>query len=288
MGGERTIIHDLLLSIERSFGAVDFDIFLTDDASKSSVGQEVVEWGRERSVSVLLERDEESRGFRGAIERTIRMLRAVARSNIEYDAILRIDSDALVIREGLDRAILASVADKAGLYGVLKKMRKKDAVALLLDLLPLGMKRRSVGARIERDFSVVRLHPVWWWRFGVRALTNSFRFKYVEGPCYVMGGTFPLELERQGLLSRYRPGQHGLITSEEDVMITILCSAAGLRLHALDGFDKTWRTFNSIGDGVLRAQEMDVPYVIHPLKDDLKGEALRSQIMARFQLFQRP
>lgn len=283
--GDQGIVFDMLESLTKSFKQDRFDLFITDDASPSQVGQKVIEWGRARGIKVTCHREEQNQGFRGAVERTLRLLQLIADAPVQYDVILRIDTDALVIREGLDVALRNACDDPRALYGVIKYMRPRDRLGLLSDLLPIGLKRRSNGAKIEREYRPNRMHPVWWWSIGLNAFLRGFDFGFVEGSCYAMGGRLPAELAKRGMLKRYSRGRHGLITSEEDIVVTMMCRAAGLPFRHLDKHDKSWRDVNVLGERVLTKELHELPYVVHALKPDAKGAALRAKIKARMPLF---
>jgi hypothetical protein len=276
---DRHIAFDLLDSVLRSCQDAEIDVFLTDDASPSNVGEKIISWCRNAGVNAICLRDEENLGFRGAIYRTVRLLKAIASQPKSYDVILRIDTDALVIRPNLGAALQQICTDRTGLYGVIQYMRPKDRLGFLLDLLPIGLKRDAQnGSHITRTYSLSRFSPVWWWRIGVQGLLRGFRFGFVQGSCYVLGGDVPRKLQQQGLLNQYNAHQFGLITSEEDVIVTLMCTAAELPIYEVDQTDPTWRQVNSIRETVLTQPLDQIPYVIHPLKSIPADEELRTRI----------
>lgn len=283
--GDRELAFDTFDSIVRSSPSVKFDFFFTDDASPSRVGDALVAWCHDRGFVARCVRYESRTGYRGAIERTLSLLREVAQSSEQYDLILRIDTDALVVRKGIAAALQEHCVDPTGLYGVGRRMRVRDAVAMLLDLLPVGLKRKRSDGVVERSYTLTRLRPVWWWRLGVRALFNGFRFKFPDGCCYVLGGELPSVLHRAGSLDLYRENRYGLITSEEDVIVAMMCRASGVKVHDLAAQDPTWSHMNWMRERVLDAPADSIPYVIHPLKATPDGLALRAQIRGRLPLF---
>ncbi|MBB5211845.1 hypothetical protein [Microbulbifer hydrolyticus] len=285
--GDKSIGFELLESLVSSFKNTKFDLYFTDDASSSRLDRSVVKWAESKGISAYGVRYDHNLGFRGAVERTLRLLKLIAQQPRDYDVILRIDTDALVIKEGLDLELLQLCTDPKGLYGVLKNMRPKDRLGYLLDLLPFGFKRVANNDQIGSKFSMSRKSPVWWWREGFKALTKGFRFKYVEGSCYIMGGAFPKELMRLGILDRFDRNRHGLITSEEDVVVTTLCRSAGLPLYQTNEFDPRWKLVNILGKRVLDMPVDELPFVIHALKADPAGSALRKKVRAKMPLFDR-
>jgi hypothetical protein len=283
--GDRAIAFDLLESLVASCKHAELDLFLTDDASPSHVGDAVKAWAAQRGIPAVCVRNERNQGFRGAIERTVQLLRTIAQHPKEYDLILRIDTDALVIREGIDLELAAACRDPMGLYGVIKYMRPRDRVGFVCDLLPVGLKRRSKDGFIERDYELRRLHPVWWWKIGVLGIAKGFNFGFVEGSCYALGGGVPRALLERGFLGAHSTGRHGLLTSEEDIIVTMMCRAAGLPIYHLDQHDRSWRDVNTLGSRVLERSVEEAPFVVHALKPNEQGAALRRKIMQKFPLF---
>lgn len=283
--GDRELALDTFDSIIRSSPAVEIDFYFTDDASPSRVGDALVAWCRHRGFAAHCVRYDTRTGYRGAIERTLSLLREVAQSSQQYDFILRIDTDALVVRPGIAAEFHEHCVDSIGIYGVQRRMRGRDAVALLLDLLPIGFKRKRSNGVVERSYGFTRVRPVWWWRVGLLALANGFRFKFPDGCCYVLGGELPRALFEAGSLDLYRADRYGLITSEEDVILAMICHANGLKVHDLVEQDHTWAQMNWIREGILDAPADSIPFVVHPLKATPDGLALRAQIRARLPLF---
>jgi len=283
---DREIAFDLLDSVLRSCGNAEVDLFFTDDASPSHLGEKILAWSKAAKINAICIRDEENLGFRGAVYRTIRLLKVIASQSKTYDVILRIDTDALVIRAGLGDVLQKMCTDREGLYGVLQHMRIKDRVGFLMDLLPFGLKRKfEKGARLSDSFSLSRYHPVWWSRIGFLGLLRGFRFAFVQGSCYFLGGDVPRKLLREGFLDCYDSRRFGLITSEEDVIVTLMCKAAGIPVHETDRIDPTWRDVNIIGNDVLSRPPDLIPFVIHPLKAMPKHNDLRRKIKESLHFF---
>ena len=79
-------------------------------------------------------------------------------------------------------------------------------------------------------------------------------------------------------------GRRSLITSEEDVMITLMCRAEGMTVYGLETLDPTWATMNWIGADALTAEPAELPFVIHPLKATPEGLSLRAKLGQQFPL----
>jgi hypothetical protein len=282
---DRDIALDMLQSVLRSCDGAVIDVFLTDDGSQSHIGDFVVDWCKNAGVRAVCLRNFLTRGYRGAVERTIRLMKAIAEEPSTYDVILRIDTDALVVRDGLGDALHISCNDRLGLYGVTQRMRFKDRIAFLLDLLPIGPQREILNGRIEHSFRCLRFSPVWWWRLGLRGLLRGFRFTFVQGSCYLMGGDVPRELMKFGFLDRFSETRFGLVTSEEDVIVTVMCHAAGIHFYDLERLDSTWREANHVDERVLDFPFDRLPFVVHPLKSTPEDKILREKIKRRMPFF---
>ena len=282
---DREIALEMLESVLRSCSGAVINVFLTDDGSQSRVGDYVVDWCKRAGVRAICLRNSRNRGFRGAVERTIRLMKAIANEPSAYDIILRIDTDALVIRDGLGEWLRVSCTDGHGLYGVTQRMRLQDRIAFLLDLLPIGPKRQIRNGLIRHYFGSLRFSPVWWWRIGTLGFRRGFSFTFVQGSCYLLGGDVPRELMSLGYLDDFSEKRYGLVTSEEDVIVTVMCHAAGLPFYDLERLDPTWREVNRIGEGVLDCPLDRVPYVVHPLKSTAEHGVLRARIKHRMPFF---
>ncbi|MEI7547535.1 MAG: glycosyltransferase family A protein [Actinomycetota bacterium] len=275
---DRDLAIDMLESLARSSPQADLDVYLVDDASPSRTGDAVAEWCVDHGYEVHCLRHDEHTGYRGAIQRTLELLTVVAGSTEPYDFVLRIDSDALVVRDHLIEFLQQHCTDRRGMYGVTRRMRRKDAAALLLDLLPAGLMRTEQDGVVGHDYSLRRTRPVWWWRIGLRSFAKGFRFRFADGPCVVLGSDVPRMLLQSGDLARHRPDRHGLITSEEDVIVSMICRANGVHHTGLETFEPSWAQMNWIGAGVLDAPTDAVPFVVHPLKPTPEGLELRRRI----------
>jgi len=285
---DHKIAFDLLDSVVRSCKGVEIDLYFTDDASPSNLGRKIVSWCNDVGVNAICLRDEKNLGYRGAVYRTVRLLKTIADQDKSYDVIVRIDTDALVIRHGLGDVLRQVCNDRFALYGVIQYMRRKDGLGLILDLIPFGLKRQfDSSGRIARSYSFSRYRPVWWWRIGFLGIFHGFRFGFVQGSCYFLGGGVPEKLKMLGYLDCFDQNRFGLITSEEDVIVSLMCRAAGVRIHEMDRSDPSWRDMNSIGDAVLSRDPALLPYVIHPLKTTREHEELREKIKRTLPFFKK-
>ena len=75
---DRDIALDMLASVLRSCSGAVINVFLTDDGSESRVGDYVVDWCNSAGVRAICLRNSSKGGFRGAVERTIRLMKVIA------------------------------------------------------------------------------------------------------------------------------------------------------------------------------------------------------------------
>jgi hypothetical protein len=107
----------------------------------------------------------------------------------------------------------------------------------------------------------------------------------IHGSCYILGGDVPGILLNKGLLDLYQEEKYGLVTSEEDAIVTMMCASLGLPIFKLENIDSTWRNLNYLGDAVLSMPLDQIPFVIHPLKPNAQHDALRLKIKEQLPFF---
>ena len=136
-----------------------------------------------------------------------------------FDFVIKIDPDTLLVRPGVGDFLATRCTGGRGVWGVTVPTRGRDRLLYLLDLLPVGFRRKQVGNDVQRQWSLSRLRPVWWGDIGRRALLrrrNPYRFRFAAGCFYAVGGESFRELAACGVFGRQVFGRHGFLTSEED------------------------------------------------------------------------
>jgi hypothetical protein len=282
--GEQTIALTALRSLARASAGLSYELFLVDDATPSRIGRQLA--GRlPRGITVgrLIELPR-SLGYRGCIERLLIGARAIAESGVPYELVVKLDGDTLVLRADLGRHLLDTCSGRAGVWGCSFPMRQRDRLLLLADLLPAGLRRRTVDGTIRRGWQLGRWRPVWWAGIGLRAFVNGFRFRTVPGSFFVWSGATLRKVASQGLLDRHRIGRHGFITSEDDVLTTLLTLAVGDRLHDLHDHHPTWGLVRMPRTQSYEEVVAADPYVVHPLKADGVMRELRERLESRIGL----
>lgn len=282
--GEQAIALSALRSLARACPGLSFDLFLVDDGSPSRVAQRLARsLPPEISLGRLIELPR-SLGYRGCIERLLLGARAIVDSGVPYDWILKLDADALVLRADLGRHLAAVCAGATGVWGCVFPMRHRDRLLLLADLLPAGFRRRTVDGTIRRDWELRRWRPVWWLGIGLRAFRHGFRFRMVPGSFFVWSGATLRKIAAAGLLDRHRTGRHGFVTSEDDILTTLLTLAVGDPLHDLQDRHPTWGLVRMPRTQKLEELLAADPFLVHPLKADGPLLALRAELEQRIGL----
>ena len=259
------------------------DLYILDDASPSRVGQRIstsIDLVNVCSVEHYLL--PKSLGFRGTIQRTMIGLDWIASKPQEYDLVYQIDADALVLRNDLGEFFNALMLDRQGLYGVSYPMRKRDILLYLADLFPLGFSRRTVDGAIQRRWKFPRTKPTWWARFGWRAVLKGFRFRYIAGGFYVLGGRTLRALAESGIL-RKEQSNFGFMSSDDLLLTTIV---RGINHNVVDlGIDSSeWSRALSTSEKTPLQTILDRRlFAVHPLKNTKAAWERREELSKYFE-----
>ncbi|HVU05899.1 MAG TPA: hypothetical protein VHE30_29320 [Polyangiaceae bacterium] len=282
--GESVISRDALQSLVRACEGHDLHAFIVDDASESAVGDGLVEFAkRTHGVPGECLRMKQSLGFHGMAKRLFAGLERVAEHGGDFDQIVKLDPDALVVRRDLGRFLAESTIGRRGLAGEMHGMRLRDCAPFLLDQLPFGYRRRSANGVLAHDKEFRRVGPVWWTDIGVRALLGGFHFRYVPGCFFVLGGDTLRALHERGYLARSQ-ARHGLVFND-DLILTASTYAVGHPVVDLSRRSPHWGWSMSMAEDT----PMDVvvkhaPYVVHPLKKHAAALQRRDELHAHYGL----
>jgi len=277
--GEGDIARDAISSLLGDAPPASIDAFVIDDASKSRVGKALVDHCASLGVTAELKVLPDPLGFRGCVSRLITGLAWIAEpGRPPYDFVVKLDPDALFLRPDFLRFIARHCSPR-GIWGMVGPMRKRDRVLLLADLFPAGFRRKTTGTLIQRAWEPRRFRPVWWADIGRRALLNGFRFRYANGSMYALGGDTLRALAGRGYLQRRVAGRHGFITSEEDLMATLLTFAAGHGLTDLNQISPAWGEPHAGPHTDPQRLLAAGTYLLHPLKANPAGSELRRRFM---------
>lgn len=278
--GELSIAVDVIntfLAIARN-GRHSITVHILDDASPSDVGGQLQRLFSDPSpkFAVKSQRLASGLGFRGCVARTVELLRCVADSVPPYQFVIKIDPDTMVVRHDIvDRlADLVDAAKGHGMWGYLHLMPWKYRIPLLADLLPIGFRRKVVGTQLRREWELNRWSPVWWSDIGRAAFADGFRFRFAGGGFYVVGGESIRMMRDRGYLSRTVQGKQGLVSSEEDLVTTIMCKAVGAPVLDLNQNGLAGQLSVSPTCAVAEMVQSGM-FVLHPMRQNEIGQQLR-------------
>lgn len=280
--GEYEIAWEALVSLLRSCKQHEVALFILDDASPSRVGKRLAERVKsERDMPIECIELEKSLGFRGTAWRAFHGLAQIAKAARNFDLVIKIDADALVLREDLGAFIATACPDGRGLYGELRAMRWRDRLLYAADQLPAGFTREAVDGVIQHKWKLARRKPVWWADVGRRAFRNGFRFGYIGGCFWFLGGQTLATLHGAGLLDRDQ-AQHGFVFND-DLLLTTAVLGIGHPVVDLATLSPSFGGTMSMSerfplDEVLRRR----PFVVHPLKNNPEAWQRREQLRTHF------
>lgn len=260
---DREIAIDAVLSFADGVDPLKLTLTIVDDGSAERVGDNLAESVRGSFSKVTVVRIDPPRGFRGGTERVFRGWKSIVENNTG-EFVMKIDPDTLCIRSGFLNHIQPQA--HAGLaLGAVKAMRRKDAVAFLLDMFPVGLRRQVREGWIEKDMRPTRIGNVWWWSMGLTALRRGWSFDYAPGGCVI----FPRKVVEHTVghyLSRANFSRHGLITSEEDVLTSVATYASGTSFSGLYIDEQTAVELSVNINTTLEQALNDGLWVVHPIK----------------------
>jgi hypothetical protein len=282
--GEFGIACDALNSVAAACANNECVAYIVDDASASLVGERVLETvKRTRGVSGQCLRLRRSLGFHGMAERLFFGLKQIADHGTRFDLIVKLDPDTLVVRRDFGQFLAENCAGPRGLSGEMHEMLPRLKLSFLLDQLPFGFRRKSTGGVMQHGGELSRFAPVWWSDIGRKAIGGGFRFRYVPGCFFVLGGETLRTLDRSGYLARSQ-ARHGLLFNDD--LILTACVYA-LRHPVIDFSQKSPHWGSSMFmpeetplDTVLR----HAPYVVHPLKNNAAALLRRDELHRYFNL----
>jgi hypothetical protein len=266
---EERLARDSLRSLVQACGGAQWRLQLVDDASPSHLGQRLAaEWASQAPLGVDLLELPEPRGWHGMAYRLFLGLDRIARwSGGDVDWIVKLDPDALVLREGLLSLLASQPYDCAGLLGVECAMRKRDAALVLADLWPCGFRRRPRGVTMDHDWQLGRWRPVWWTGLGLRALAQGFRFHYIPGGVFFLGGRTLNRIAQRGYLSLQQDGRHGLVFGD-DLLLSMAVRAVGDPIVDLGRYHPGWANVSLSPTASVETILAAEYFVVHPLKDN--------------------
>ena len=280
--GEFEIGVDALQSLVDSLNDYEVDVFILDDASPSLVGRAIAKRINTKGIQTIHHMDlEASLGFRGSAQRAFIGLSWIYKSAKEFDVIIKIDADALVLRKDLGRHIQETLQDGRGLYGVEYSMRKRDKILYIADQFPIGLTRRLVNGIIQRDWRIGRAYPVWWSDIGKKARHNGYKYSYIQGCFWFLGAETLNALAEADYLDRDQ-SNFGFVFND-DLILTSATAAIEHPIVDLTKLSGAWLRSMGLSElepiGLIQEQQ---PYVVHPLKNYPAANARREELKKLF------
>jgi hypothetical protein len=282
--GELGIACDSLESLALSCAEHDLVAFIVDDASPSYVGKRIIEFiERTHGVPGQCLRMQQSLGWHGMAERLFVGLKCIADYGPNFDLLIKLDPDALVVRRDFGRFLTENCEAPRGLAGQMYAMRPRDKVPFLLDQLPIGFRRSSANGVMQHDRKLSRFRPVWWSDIGRKALLGGFRFRYVPGCFFILGGETLHALNASGYLARSQ-SCHGLVFND-DLILTASVYALGHPVIDLSQISPHWSSIMSLSEETPMDQVLEcAPYVVHPLKNNPQAMRQRDELQRHYNL----
>jgi len=269
---DEAIAWDVLsAAAEAQSSGTRLTLFMVDDASPSHVGrrllQRFADAGGQAGDSYEMPT---ALGFHGCAARLFLGLDRIAASGRPFDMVVKFDPDVCVTRQDLFRFLRESACPNGvGLYGERYPLRRRDAALLLADLLPFGFARKRVGPAIVHKWKVRRPYFVWWSDVGYRALRNGFRFDFITGSFWALGGKTLKRLADSGWFAR-SDAKNGLLFGD-DVLLTMAVHSIGDPIVDLRDVSHNWGFLGTTEDDPIDPMLMRRPYVVHHLKDRPKA-----------------
>jgi hypothetical protein len=277
--GEYDIGLSALQTLIQSCQGHDLNFFVLDDASPSRVGQRLA-----RQFQTITGQPADcfelpkSLGFRGSAQRAFMGLHRIATCGQSFDLVVKIDADAIVARKDLGEFMAKVCPDGIGLYSEAYSMRPQDRILYLADCIPFGFKRQCIDGVIQRQWQFGRTYPVWWADFGIKALLNGFRFSFIPGCFWFLGGKTLQVLEAVGYFTRDQ-SKYGFVFND-DLLLTNAVHAIKHRIVDLTKVSPHWNRFLGMTEEApLEYIKPFQPYVVHPLKDRPKAWERRRELL---------
>lgn len=258
-------VRGLILSLG---GQHDLRFLFVDDASRNHVGDTLRHMCEDMGLDAHVIRLEEPLGYRDACVRTRVAIAYVADHWSDVDLVLKTDCDAIVVRRDLGTALGEWCRERVRpvCWGAVRPMRYRDRVLYIADILPAGFRRAMRHGQFRREWELRRWKPVWWSRWGWRAIRKGFRFRFPAGSFYILNAAAIRGLANAGRLAAVSPGRYGLMVSEEDVLVATLLLGIDGEVVDLSGVVPGWSQLSLGGAESLAIIRQQGAYVVHPIK----------------------
>lgn len=275
---DATLARLTLLQILSLLEKHDVEVLLFDDASPSFVGSILADSLRQvRRNKVHVKRCDSPRGYYRLPENFMDMLGYAATQLGPFDYLLRTDPDVHFCGRGLESFFDVKNLPSKGVVSPIFRMRTRDLILYLGDLLPLGFRRRRRNGGVEHAWEFAGQRQVWWADFGRRALRNGYRGEVTPGAFLLIAWETLQVMNRAGIFARDH-SQIGLVFLD-DVLIGILTRSFGHPvIHPKELFP-SWSSDVFLKEDTTPADiRRQGHLLIHPLKDKDWCHALRAAL----------
>ena len=281
--GEKAIAPLALHQLLSILSGHEVDILFLDDATPSQVGERMAaHFADQIPGKIDVVRLKKSVGARGCIGRVFGVLRWVAQSGRHYDHILRVDADLHFCRRDLAALFEPGVLPTQGICGQTFTMRPRDFAQVIVDVLPMGFRRRrAANGKLEHDWQLRRLLPVWWHDFGMLALLRGFRGQIIPGSFIIISGAMVAAMHAKGWLDRDHE-RLGLAFGD-DTVLAMATVALGQPMTDARDLLHDWSCEIFLRPDASAAEvKANGRYFIHPMKDVPWANTLREALPLGF------
>jgi len=278
---DKVIAERMLGQLVDLCGDHELHLLIFDDASESHIGERLKqEFATKIPGEIEVLRCASNRGYYRLQNNLFEMLQHAVRSGVSYDYVLKVDPDVHFIDRRIAVLLDARKLPDRGSIGHIFKVRKRELVQILGDLLPFGFRRRRKGKKIDHKWQWRFYRKVWWSDIGRRAIFRKKLGWVAPGSFYLVAWSSVLEMASRGYLDRDHDGI-GLVFGE-DFLLSIVITAIGHPMTALTEIDPNFKCALFLNESISPDEVVSQGlYYIHPVKDTKAGHQLRDQLPLR-------
>lgn len=240
-------------------------IWMRDDRTSDGTWEKLSQWAEGRAVH--LSRNPIRQGYFGIAKSLSDLLLLIIAAGKVPEIVIKIDTDAILIRPGLVEVFQQKFAEKGpgacGSYDVAPDGSKRrgdgHARTFLLDMLPFGLGH-------GRTF---RWKRVFYLPYLIQARQNGYILgEHILGAILAIHGSTLMALERNGFLASI-PEKHNCCMRPEDVLISMAVKSVGHQLISVNDYPEkvvAWlRAFRPLGITQEEAWDRKL-LAVHPIK----------------------
>ena len=275
---DKSIAKYLLDQLVDLCGDIDLHMLIYDDGSESHLGDTLrQEFADQITGQIEVIRSPSNRGYYRLQQNLLKMLRHTVASGVSYDFVMKIDPDVHFTDRRWAQLLDLSKLPPLGITGPIIKLRKRELVQIVGDLMPIGFRRRKINGQIDHKWQWRFYRKVWWRDIGWRAIFRKSIRYVAPGSCYLLAWESVIEMSSRGYFDRDHE-EIGLIFAE-DFLLTILTTSLGHPVTALSDIDPQFKCdiYIDPSSSVNEIREQNF-YYIHPLKSTPEADQLRRSL----------